>query len=126
MFNASLGSSVYLSYRKTTNCQFEQPVLPRRSAFAEKGFDIYKPHKKSVVLPVLVMCQDGRVVSTANLPLRNGAQLRALRLQLDGVTLSQEEMVTQGFTPSLKKQDLQLSYALVLNPLTGMVSEEGL
>ncbi|XP_048838067.1 uncharacterized protein LOC125712248 [Brienomyrus brachyistius] len=74
---------------------------------------------------VLVVCQDGRVVSTASLPLqtlRKGVQVQALRLQLDGVTLSQEEMITQGFTASLKKRDVQLSYALVTNPLSDMAN----
>ncbi|KAL4647539.1 hypothetical protein GN956_G8685 [Arapaima gigas] len=69
---------------------------------------------------VQVMCQEGDVlVSTANLRfpgLMDGVEDQAVRMQLDGVTLSQVDAVSKGYKVFLERHSAQLSFAARTNP----------
>ncbi|KAJ8399474.1 hypothetical protein AAFF_G00411860 [Aldrovandia affinis] len=84
----------------------------------------------SAVCPVAqVSCRDGKVfASAANVKLLaspGGAEDLSLRMQLDGVTVSQDDSAAMGYTLSLGEQQLQLSFSTGTHPLPNTDSSKG-
>ncbi|KPP77164.1 hypothetical protein Z043_103433, partial [Scleropages formosus] len=98
--------------------------------FVVKLQDVFNTeYDLSAQCPVVqLMCQEGDVVvSTANLwlpSLMERVEDYAIRIQLDGVTLSEEDAVSKGYKISLGTQGAKVSFATRNNPLLNGYNED--
>ncbi|XP_066566410.1 uncharacterized protein LOC136753922 isoform X2 [Amia ocellicauda] len=109
------------------------PIVRRKDyhGYPTLGYNVVAKHEElltglrynlSAVCPIVKVSCEGNNVTVAAVSLRlpgraSNTENLALRLQLDGLSLSQEDTLSRGYSLQLRDKELRASFGVLANPL---------